>query len=85
MMGGGGTTVVNYNFGSGRFKPPSPNQDPSGDIQSGFSHKFKVHLEVTDKDGRPGLGDEQTRYDVAFLQLQLQELLELNKRKEHEL
>lgn len=30
--GFGGNTIVNYNFGSGRFKPPTPNQDPSGDI-----------------------------------------------------
>lgn len=67
--GGAGNTIVNYNFGSGRFKPPTPNQDPSGDILSGFSHRFKGHLEVADKDGRTGLSDEQTKYDVAFLQL----------------
>jgi hypothetical protein len=38
-----------------------------------------------DKDGRPGLGDAQTKYDVAFLQLQLCETLELIKRKDENL
>ena len=32
-----------------------------------------------------GLGNDQTKYDVAFLQLQVQELIEINKRKEEEL
>ena len=40
---------------------------------------------MADKDGRTGLGENQTRYDVAFLQLQLQECFELIKRKDEEL
>ena len=39
---------------------------------------------MQDKDGKSGLG-EQTRYDVAFLQLQVQELIELVKRKDDDL
>jgi hypothetical protein len=62
-----GQTINNYNFGSGRFKPPTPNQDPNGDIVSGYSNRFRIHFEITDKDVNPGLGGEQTRYDVAFL------------------
>lgn len=85
----GGSTVLNtFNFGGqgGRLtKPPTPSVGVDGDISSGYTHKFGGHLEVADKDGRLGLGSEQTRYDVAFLQLQLQELLEINKRKEDEL
>ena len=37
-----------------------------------------------DKDGRAGLKD-QTKYDVAFLQLQLCEFIELIKRKDEEI
>lgn len=37
-----------------------------------------------DKDGKAGLSD-QTKYDVAFLQLQLCEFIELIKRKDDEL
>lgn len=85
MPPSGGTTIFNYNFGSGIFKPPVPSQDPTGDIVSGYSNRFKTHLTVADRDGNPGLSDEQTKYDVAFLQLQLQEVLEINKRKEDEL
>ena len=72
-------------WGSGRFQPPQPNPGVDGDYPSGFTHKFKGHLDVADKDGRLGLGNEQTKYDVAFLQLQVQELIEINKRKEEEL
>lgn len=41
-------------------------------------------MEVVDRDGRPGIG-EPNRYDVACLQLQLQENLELIKRKDENL
>ena len=74
----------NYNMGGGRFRPPQPNMGLDGEVTSGYSHKFQAHLEVADKDGRTGLA-EQNRYDVAFLQLQLQECFELNKRKDDEL
>lgn len=37
-----------------------------------------------DKDGRAGLSD-QTKYDVAFLQLQLAEFMELLRRKDEDL
>ena len=47
---------------------------------------FRAELDVADKDGKLGLAiGEQTRYDVAFLQLQLQEVMELVKRKDEEL
>jgi hypothetical protein len=46
-----------------------PNPGVDGDIPSGFSYKFNAHLDVADRDGKSGLGDNQTRYDVAFLQL----------------
>lgn len=65
MMYGGGAMA------GGRFRPPQPNMGIDGEISTGFSHKFQAHLEVADKDGRTGLGEQQTRYDVAFLQLQL--------------
>lgn len=72
-------------FGTGRFRPPMPSMGIDGDVSSGYSHKFQQHLEVADKDGKAGLGDNQTRYDVAFLQLQLMECFELQKRKDEEL
>ena len=65
MMYGGGSMA------GGRFRPPQPNMGIDGEISTGFSHKFQAHLEVADKDGRTGLGEQQTRYDVAFLQIQL--------------
>ena len=71
-------------MGQGRFRPPQPNVGHDGEISSGHSYRFQAQLEVADKDGHAGLG-EQTRYDVAFLQLQLQECLELIKRKDEEL
>lgn len=75
---------MNYNVGGGRFRPPVPNMGIDGEVAMGYSTKFQMNLEVADKDGRTGLGD-QTRYDVAFLQLQLQESFELIKRKDDEL
>lgn len=39
---------------------------------------------MVDKDGRNGL-TEQTKYDVAFLQLVVMEFIELTKRKDDEL
>ena len=39
---------------------------------------------MLDKDGRAGLA-EQTKYDVAFLQLQLAEFIEVLRRKDDEL
>jgi hypothetical protein len=72
--------------GSGRFRPPIPNVDVDNDIRSGRSIMFRAELDVADKDGKLGLAiGEQTRYDVAFLQLQLQEVMELVKRKDEEL
>lgn len=54
--------------GQGRFRPPQPSIEVDNDIRSGFSHVFRSHLDVADKDGKSGLaGNEQTRYDVAFL------------------
>lgn len=70
---------------SGRFRPPQPSMGLDGEVSQGYSHKFQMNLEVADRDGRPGLGDQQTKYDVAFLQLQLQECLELHRRREEEL
>ena len=52
----------------GRFRPPVPTVGVDGDISSRFSYKFQSHLDVMDKDGRAGLG-EQTKYDVAFMML----------------
>ena len=72
-------------FGTGRFRAPVPSMGIDGDVSSGYSHKFQQHLEVADRDGKAGLGDQQTRYDVAFLQLQLMECFELQKRKDEEL
>ena len=60
------TVPTGYN---GRFRPPMPNQGVDGDIPSGFSYKFNAHFDLADRDGKSGLGDNQTRYDVAFLQL----------------
>jgi hypothetical protein len=55
-----------------------------GEINNGFSYKFRTHMDVMDKDGKTGLSD-QNKYDVAFMQLQVQECLELIKRKDEEL
>ena len=68
----------------GRFRPPQPSIGADGQITSGFSYKFQSHLDVVDKDGRHGLTD-QTKYDVAFLQLIVMEFVELIKRKDEEL
>jgi len=44
--------------------------DVDNDIRSGRSTVFRTEFEVADKDGKLGLAaNEQTRYDVAFLQL----------------
>lgn len=43
-----------------------PHAGFDGDVSQGFSYKFKTHLEVVDKNGKPGLG-ETNRMDVAFL------------------
>jgi Ca2+-binding EF-hand superfamily protein len=40
-----------------------------GEVTQGYSYKLAQNLEVADRDGKTGLGDNQTRYDVAFLQL----------------
>jgi hypothetical protein len=67
-----GQITNNFVGGQARLsKPPTPSVGVDGDISSGFTHKFAGHLEVADRDGHLGLGSEQTRYDVAFLQLQL--------------
>jgi len=52
MMYGGGSMA------GGRFRPPQPNMGIDGEISTGFSHKFQAHLEVADKDGRAGLGEQ---------------------------
>jgi hypothetical protein len=66
----GGGIVNHYTGGTGRFRPPVPNVDVDNDIRSGRSIVFRTELEVADKDGKLGLAaNEQTRYDVAFLQL----------------
>ena len=66
----GGGIVNHYTGGSGRFRPPVPNVDVDNDIRSGRSIVFRTEFEVADKDGKLGLAaNEQTRYDVAFLQL----------------
>ena len=68
----------------GRFRPPIPTVGVDGEISQGYSYKYQTHLEVMDKDGRSGLAD-QTKYDVAFMQLQLIEFLEIIKRKDEDL
>jgi translation initiation factor 2 beta subunit (eIF-2beta)/eIF-5 len=76
---------MQYSMASGRFRPPQPNMGLDGEVTQGYSYKLAQNLEVADRDGKTGLGDNQTRYDVAFLQLQLQEAIEINKRKDEEL
>lgn len=62
------TGSVNTYGDLGQFRPPLPSVGHEGDINNGYSYKFKTHLDVVDKDGRSGL-DDQTKYDVAFMQL----------------
>ena len=84
-MTGNINTGTGNNFGEfGDFKPPLPQVNVDGDIPQGFSFKFRSYLDVMDKDGRAGLKDP-TKHDVAFLQLQLCEFMELLKRKDEEL
>jgi hypothetical protein len=80
----GAPQQVSYSGGGGRLRPPVPSMGIDGEVAMGYSGKFQQNLEVADRDGRAGLG-EQTRYDVAFLQLQLQEAFELVRRKDEEL
>ena len=68
----------------GKFRPPKPTVGVDGDINQGYSYKYQTHLDVMDKDERSGLAD-QTKYDVAFMQLQLIEFLEIIKRKDEDL
>lgn len=68
----------------GRFRPPVPSVGHDGEITQGYSYKYQTHMEIVDRDGRAGLSD-QTKYDVAFMQLQVMECLELLKRKDEEL
>ena len=68
-------------YGSGRFVPPQPMPGYDGEIQEGISRKFDTKLRVVDHDGKQPLG-EVSKYDVAQLQLSLQECLELIKRKD---
>ena len=42
--------------GSGKFRPPIPIPGYDGDIAQGFSYKFETHLDVVDKNGKPGIG-----------------------------
>lgn len=81
---GGEVKVGNPYEGYGRFRPPVPTLSHDGEVTEGFSYKFQTHLEVVDKDGRAGLQDP-TKYDVAFMQLQLMEFIELLRRKDEEL
>jgi len=81
---GASGTTLNTIGDFGKFRPPLPSVGVDGDVKSGYSFKFQTHMEVLDKDGRAGLAD-QTKYDVAFLQLQLAEFLELLRRKDDEL
>ena len=67
-MGTNQTTLVNPLGDLGQFKPPLPSVGVDGDINQGYSFKFKSYLDVLDRDGRAGLKDP-TRYDVAFMQL----------------
>ena len=52
---------------------------------SGYSHKFGSRLVVTGKGGDDRVMDAKDQYWNAFLQLQLQECFELNKRKDEAL
>jgi hypothetical protein len=51
----GKTQSINVYGDFGNFRPPIPTVGVDGDIQSGFSYKFKTHMDVKDKDGRTGL------------------------------
>ena len=64
-----------------RFRPPSANVDYDGNVSHGHSYKFEQKLDVFDKNGRIGL-PEVNKYDVAHLQLQIIESLELLRKKD---
>lgn len=60
---------------------PQPEKPYHGEISGGILPKFdKSQMKVYDKDGREGI-KESDMYQHAFLQLQLQELLEINHRQ----
>lgn len=69
-------------FGNTQLRPPQPGPAYDGEIRDGVSFKFgNSNLQVTDKDGNAGIGSSNV-YEHAFLHLQLQECLELIKRKD---
>lgn len=66
------------------FRPPLPHQGFDGDIASGTSYKLgSSQMPVVDKEGRPGIIQSDV-YEHAFLQLQLQESIEINRRKDEQ-
>lgn len=69
----------------GKYRPPMPHPGFDGDINNGTSFKFdNSNMHVVDKNGQPGIGSTNL-YEHAFLQLQLQECLEIIKRKDESL
>ena len=72
--------LARYNVGRLDFNPPQPIYPtvPGDEFQGGYSRKFGSQLSVHNENGHEG----QKFLEVAFLQLQLQELIEINKRKD---
>jgi hypothetical protein len=70
--------------------PPTPLAGPYGnwaDVREGFSHRFQTKMPVEMKDlyGEQGFDQNIAKYEIASLQLQNLETLELLDRKEREM
>ena len=71
----------NFSYQQQRPNDPVPTIGHDGGVSEGYSYRFAQNLPVVDTNGKPGLG-EVSKKDVASLQLQLIETLELIKRKD---
>jgi hypothetical protein len=49
--------MMHYSVGGGRFRPPQPSMGLDGEVNQGYSYKLQQNLEVADRDGKTGLGD----------------------------